>query len=63
MVEDSDSECSFTIEEMRRDDPRLRQFLEIPEEAKQSLSTRPFSSSPAQMTLRLRTLVFGISAT
>jgi hypothetical protein len=27
---------SFTIEEFRKDDPRLRQFLEIPEEAKQS---------------------------
>jgi hypothetical protein len=36
MAEDSNTECSFTIEEMRRDDPRLWQFLEIPEEAKQS---------------------------
>jgi NTF2 fold immunity protein len=36
MAEDSNSECSFTIKEMRGDDPRLRQFLEIPEEAKQS---------------------------
>jgi hypothetical protein len=36
MTEDSDTGCSFTVEEMRRDDPRLRQFLEIPEEAKQS---------------------------
>jgi hypothetical protein len=36
MAEDSNSGCSFTIEEMRGDDPRLRQFLEIPKEAKQS---------------------------
>jgi hypothetical protein len=35
MDEDSISD-SFTIEEMRTDDPRLRQFLEIPEEEKQS---------------------------
>ncbi len=36
MAEEPNSECSFTIEEMRGDDPRLRQFLEIPEEAHQS---------------------------
>jgi len=35
MDEDSISD-SFTIEEMRKDDPRLRAFLEIPEEEKQS---------------------------
>ena len=31
----ADTGCSFTIEEMRKDDPRLKQFLEIPEEAQQ----------------------------
>jgi hypothetical protein len=36
MAKEPDSECSFTIEEMRGDDPRLRQFFEIPEEGKQS---------------------------
>ena len=36
MSDDSTNECSFTIEEFRKDDPRLRQLLEIPEEAKQS---------------------------
>ena len=36
MAEDSNTGCSFTIEEMRGDDPRLKQFLEIPEEAQQS---------------------------
>ena len=36
MAEEPHSGSSFTIEEMRADDPRLRQFLEIPEEAKQS---------------------------
>jgi hypothetical protein len=36
MDEGSECECSFTIEEMRSDDPRLKQLLEIPEEEKQS---------------------------
>jgi hypothetical protein len=36
MAEEPYSGCLFTIEEMRGDDPRLRRFLEIPEEAKQS---------------------------
>ena len=36
MDEGSECECSFTIEEMRSDDPRLRQLLAIPEEEKQS---------------------------
>lgn len=36
MAEEPKTGCSFTIEEMRGDDPRLRRFLEIPEEAKQS---------------------------
>ena len=36
MAEEPRSECSFSIEEMRAGDPRLRQFLEIPEEAHQS---------------------------
>jgi hypothetical protein len=36
MDEDSDFEDSFTIEEMRKEDPRLRQLLEIPEEENQS---------------------------
>lgn len=35
-AEDSDTGCSFTIEEMRGDDPRLRQILEVPEKEKQS---------------------------
>jgi hypothetical protein len=36
MSDDSGLKCSFNIVEMRRDDPRLTQFLEIPEEEKQS---------------------------
>jgi hypothetical protein len=32
----SDVGNSFTIEELEKDDPRLKEFLEIPEEAKQS---------------------------
>ncbi len=36
MSDDADLGCSFTIEEIHRDDPRLRQLLEIPEEEKQS---------------------------
>ena len=35
MSADSITECSFTIEEFRKDDPRLREF-EIPEEEQQS---------------------------
>ncbi len=35
MSADSTTECSFTIEEFRKDDPRLREF-EIPEEGQQS---------------------------
>jgi len=36
MAQEPNTGCSFTIEEMRRDDPRLSRFIEIPEEAKQS---------------------------
>lgn len=36
MAEESDSGCSFIIEELRWDDPRLRRFFEIPEAEKQS---------------------------
>ena len=35
MSNDPDLECSFNIVEMQRDDPRLKQILEIPEEEKQ----------------------------
>jgi hypothetical protein len=35
MTNRSDTECSFTIEELQKDDPRLKQLLEVPEEEKQ----------------------------
>jgi hypothetical protein len=36
--EDSDFECSFTIEVFEKDDPRLKEFLEIEEEENQPSS-------------------------
>ena len=63
MDEGSECECSFTIEEMRSDDPRLRQLLEIPEEEKQSSFSALIQLISDQMGWRSRMLVFGISFT
>ena len=32
----TDARCSFTITEIRKDDPRLKEFDELPEDEKQS---------------------------
>jgi hypothetical protein len=47
------SENSFTIEVMRKDDPRLRQFLEIPEEEKQSSFYVPIQLLPGSDELEI----------
>ncbi len=47
------SENSFTIEVMRKDDPRLRQFLEIPEEEKQSSFYAPIQLLPGSDELEI----------
>ena len=59
MDEDSDLGCSFmiedsfTIEQIRKDDRRQRQFLEIPEEEKQSSFYAPIQLLPGSDELEI----------
>ena len=66
MAEDSNTGCSFTIEEMRGDDPRLRQFLEIPEEAKQASFHATIQLLPGPVELEIENVThwdqFGLTA-
>lgn len=52
VVEDSSTECSFTIEDMWKDDPRLREF-EIPEEENQSSFYAPIQLLPGSDELEI----------